>query len=481
MQRQRAEVAPPVALTIAGSDSGGGAGIQADLKTMEAHDVFGTSVITATTAQNTQGVHGTEVLPTDHIADQYTAVVDDLRPGAIKTGMLATAGVIETVAELTDSFSGPIVVDPVMVAATGDRLLTADGEDAYDPLVSDATVVTPNADEAAVLLDRSVSDPDQAREAAVELVEIGATAALVKGGHLDGDVVVDSLAVDADTNVPEPTDIDATVDTRVDRSSSPGTIVQFKSPRVRTDGTHGSGCALSSGIAARLARGETLIDAIAGATAFVGRALRYGLAVGNGPGAVHHLVDLRERAERGPTAEALESVVSRLDTPATRPLASGPGLAVVGATAYADSPSDVATLEGRVQQTPDGVTRARGVRYGVDTRASRVLLGARESRPDYRFAARIAADLEIEFAEILPEEVIILQGDSSPNGTSADANERLAGLIRRGLANTPEAVCAVDQVGVGGSRGVYLFGTDSAALTRRLVAVRDAAAEQEQA
>lgn len=267
MQRQRAEVQPPVALTIAGSDSGGGAGVQADLKTMEAHGVFGTSVITATTAQNTQGVRGTEVLPTEHIADQYDVVTEDFGVGAVKTGMLATSEVIQTVTELTDTFAGPIVVDPVMVAATGDRLLTEAGEEAYASLIANATVVTPNVDETEVLLDRSVSTPTDARQAAATLVKQGANAALVKGGHLDSDTVVDTLVVGPDTPVPKPAEINATVETHVDRSSVDGTIVRFESPRVETDATHGSGCALSSAIAARLARGETLIDAVAGATA----------------------------------------------------------------------------------------------------------------------------------------------------------------------------------------------------------------------
>ncbi len=476
MQRQRAEVQPPIALTIAGSDSGGGAGIQADLKTMEAHGVFGTSVITATTAQNTQGVHGTEVLPTDHIADQYEAVIEDFGVGAVKTGMLATSEVIQTVTELTDSFTGPVVVDPVMVAATGDRLLTEAGEEAYASLLADATVVTPNADETEVLLDRSVSTPETAREAAVTLVEQGANAALVKGGHLDGDMIVDTLAVGPDTHVPRPTEINATVKTHVDRTSSEGAIVRFESPRVETDATHGSGCALSSGIAARLARGESLIPAVAGATAFAGRALRYGLDVGHGPGAIHHLVDLRERADRDPTAEAVESVLSRLETASTRPLVPDSGLAVVGATEFAESPGEVAAVEGCLVCTRDGVRAPRGVRYGADSRTTRALLGAREITPEYRFAARIPADPGVELSELL-DGVLELHGSPLQADTPADSDEQLARLLRRGLREAPESVCVIDTVGIGGPAGAYLFGADTAALTRRLITVRDAATE----
>jgi len=177
-------VSPPVGLTIAGSDSGGGAGIQADLKTMQTHGVFGTSVVTATTAQNTRGVHDVQPLSPDHVRAQYDAVVTDIEPRAAKTGMLATSEIVETVTEALTGFAGPVVVDPVMVAATGDRLLSPEAEAAYDDLIAAATLVTPNADEAAVLVDEPVETAADADAAARTLVERGADAALVKGGHL---------------------------------------------------------------------------------------------------------------------------------------------------------------------------------------------------------------------------------------------------------------------------------------------------------
>ncbi|RLM67322.1 bifunctional hydroxymethylpyrimidine kinase/phosphomethylpyrimidine kinase [Halorubrum sp. Atlit-8R] len=270
-------VDPPVALTVAGSDSGGGAGIQADLTAMTAHGVFGTSVVTATTAQNTRGVEDVNPLPADHVAAQYAAVADDFDVRAVKTGMLATAEIVETVTEAVADADVPLVVDPVMVAATGDRLLSPAAEAAYEDLVAAATLVTPNADEAAVLTGDPVETPADAEAAGRELVALGADAALVKGGHLTGgdggdDAVVDTLV-------------------RADGEGGSGPAVdRFETPRVDTAATHGSGCALSSAIAARLARGESVREAVEAAVEGMTEAVRRGYDVGEGPGAVNPTV-----------------------------------------------------------------------------------------------------------------------------------------------------------------------------------------------
>ena len=279
-------VSPPVALTIAGSDSGGGAGIQADLKTMTSHDVFGTAVVTATTAQNTRGVHDVNPLSADHVAAQYDAVVDDFAPRAVKTGMLATREVVEAATRKLEGFAGPVVVDPVMVAATGDRLLSPAAEDAYDDLIAAATLVTPNADEAAVLVDDAVETPADAAAAGRILVDRGADAALVKGGHLDD---ADGAVDDEDAVVD---DEDAVVDTLVigGGDGDDPRVRRIENPRVDTDATHGSGCTLSSAIAARLARGEPLEAAVVAAVDGMGEAIRRGYDVGAGPGAVNPTV-----------------------------------------------------------------------------------------------------------------------------------------------------------------------------------------------
>ncbi|QHS17767.1 bifunctional hydroxymethylpyrimidine kinase/phosphomethylpyrimidine kinase [haloarchaeon 3A1-DGR] len=276
-------VRPPVALTIAGSDSGGGAGIQADLTAMTAHGVFGTSVVTATTAQNTRGVVDVSPLPTDHVERQYDAVVEDFDVGTVKTGMLATADTIEVVTDRlrgtgmasgTESsgasgFDGPVVVDPVLVAETGDRLLPPAAEDAYADLIAAATLVTPNADEASVLTGREVDDVDSAVAAARDLLETGADAALVTGGHLDGSHLPDESVVDVFLAADD---------------AAPTHVV---SPRIDTAATHGSGCALSSAIAARLARGDPLEAAVEAAARELSDAIRGAYDVGDGPGAVN--------------------------------------------------------------------------------------------------------------------------------------------------------------------------------------------------
>jgi hydroxymethylpyrimidine/phosphomethylpyrimidine kinase len=274
-RRRPAPVERPVALTIAGSDSGGGAGIQADLKTIEAGGAFGTSVITSVTAQHTRGVERTHPVPVDAIEAQIDAVRDDFDVAAVKTGMLGTAAVVEAVTAYAADLPN-LVVDPVMVAASGDRLLDRDAESAYEDLVAEAALVTPNADEAEVLVDGPVETPAAAERAGRELVAAGADAALVKGGHIgDGDTVIDTLVVGSDGE-----------DAGSDGSGS-ATALRFENSRIATDATHGSGCALSSAIAARLARGESLRGAVAAAVDGMGPAIRRGYDVGEGPGAVN--------------------------------------------------------------------------------------------------------------------------------------------------------------------------------------------------
>lgn len=257
----------PIALTIAGSDSGGGAGIQADLKTFYAFGVFGTSAITAITAQNTRGVFGVHAVPAGMVREQIRAVAEDLRPGACKTGMLATRELVATVAEaIREEGLENYVLDPVMVASTGARLLDRDAEAAVAELLLPlATLVTPNLDEAAILTGREIRDEAEMRQAAAALVMRGARAALVKGGHLPGGEVVDIL-------------FDGREFTRWSR------------PRLETKHTHGTGCTLSAAITAGLARGRPLLEAVDDALDFVARALAEAPGLGSGHGPLNHFV-----------------------------------------------------------------------------------------------------------------------------------------------------------------------------------------------
>ncbi|AUV82719.1 bifunctional hydroxymethylpyrimidine kinase/phosphomethylpyrimidine kinase [Salinigranum rubrum] len=374
MSRRAVPDRRPVALTVAGSDSGGGAGIQADLKTMEAHGVFGTSAITSVTAQHTRGVESTHVLPVEEVDAQLTAVRGDFDVAAVKTGMLATTPVVERVTTRLGEWEVPSVVDPVMVATSGDRLLEPEAEAAYEALVREATLVTPNADEAEVLTGVAVEDETAMREAGEALVEMGADAALVKGGHVDTEGVIDLLVTE-------------------------GASHRFESPRVDTAATHGSGCTLSSAIAANLAGGASLVEAVEAGVTFMRRAVRYPLDVGEGPGSVHHLVALRDRAARHATSEAVEGVVDRLvGEEKSRVIVPEVGLNVVGATPYAEETEDVAAVEGRITRTVGGVRPNRGVRFGASSHVARFLLSVREFVPTYRFAANCRYDARVRAA-----------------------------------------------------------------------------------
>ncbi len=261
--------APPIAITIAGSDSSVGAGIEADLKTFTALGVYGAAAITALTAQNTTGVQAVEVVSPAFVLSQIESVVSDLAVGATKTGMLADRAMVETIADAIRRYNlAPLVVDPVMVATSGDVLLAPDAVDAVRRLLLPlADVVTPNLAEAARLLDEGMAESEAAQEAqARRLLAIGARAALVKGGHGAGDEAVDILATATST-------------------------VRFAKPRIATRNTHGTGCTLSAAIAAYLARGAAMEDAIREAKQFTWAAIvaAKDQTIGHGAGPVDHL------------------------------------------------------------------------------------------------------------------------------------------------------------------------------------------------
>lgn len=262
-----------IALTIAGSDSGGGAGIQADLKTFHQFGVFGTSAITAVTAQNTLGVRAWEALSPGLITAQLDALAEDLPPAAVKTGMLGSAAVTGAVADAIRRHRFPhYVLDPVMVASSGDRLLDMDAErTVLERLVPLAELVTPNLDEAAILAGREVRTVDAMEAAAQLLVARGAKAALIKGGHLAGSEVVDVLAL----------------------GGTGGTVRRYTRPRLAARGSHGTGCTLSAAITAGLALGATLERAVEDALDFVHRAIAAAPGLGSGHGPLNHFVAAR--------------------------------------------------------------------------------------------------------------------------------------------------------------------------------------------
>jgi hydroxymethylpyrimidine/phosphomethylpyrimidine kinase len=256
-----------IALTIAGSDSGGGAGIQADLKTFHQFGVFGTSVICAVTAQNTQGVRAWQALPPGLVAEQIDALADDLPPQAVKSGMLGSAAVVAAVADGIARRQLPhYVLDPVMVASSGDRLLEREAERLMgERLVPLAELVTPNLDEARILVEDDVATPDAMERAGHALLARGARAVLIKGGHLSGGTITDVLV-------------------------TPGGVRRFTHPRLDTTSTHGTGCTLSAAVTAGLAHGRPLEQAVTDALDFVQRAIAAAPGLGRGRGPLNHFV-----------------------------------------------------------------------------------------------------------------------------------------------------------------------------------------------
>jgi hydroxymethylpyrimidine/phosphomethylpyrimidine kinase len=258
-------------LIVAGSDSGGGAGIQADIKAVTAMNAFAATAITALTAQNTEGVHGVVAVDPAFIAQQIEVVLTDIGADALKTGMLHSAEVIAVVASTLKKHAPgvPLVVDPVMVAKGGHRLLQSAAEAALrSTLLPMATLVTPNLPEAEVLAGLPVRTEADMRRAAERLVGLGARAVLLKGGHLEGDRVVDVLLHD-------------------------GHFERFEDPRIQTRHTHGTGCTLASATAAGLAQKMSLFDAVARARAYVRQAIATAPGFGRGHGPLNHAVTVR--------------------------------------------------------------------------------------------------------------------------------------------------------------------------------------------
>jgi hydroxymethylpyrimidine/phosphomethylpyrimidine kinase len=259
-------------LTIAGSDSSGGAGIQADLKTMCALGVYGMSVITAVTAQNTQGVYGVREIDTDMVDRQIRAVFEDIRVDAVKVGMVSSAGIIRTIRDRLLALGAQnIVVDPVMVSKSGYALLREEALPAIRELTAIAGVVTPNIPEAEILAGFPIKTEEDMRRAAVIIAEQGAKNVLIKGGHRMEDGAGDMLL-------------------------SGGNFVFLRAPRIDTKNTHGTGCTLSTAIASRLALGDTVEAAVRAAKAYITQAIMDSYDVGKGTGPVGHLSALYRRA-----------------------------------------------------------------------------------------------------------------------------------------------------------------------------------------
>ncbi|MFB6136410.1 MAG: bifunctional hydroxymethylpyrimidine kinase/phosphomethylpyrimidine kinase [Halobacteriaceae archaeon] len=442
-----------VALTVAGSDSGGGAGVQADLKTMEALGVFATSAVTSVTAQNTRGVRAIDDVSTDVVEGQVRAVAEDFDVGAAKTGMLSSAAIIETVAATLEEFAFPLVVDPVMVAQSGDRLLAEAAEGVLrEELLPRATLATPNLPEAEVLAGASVEDEADVREAAASIAAGGPDAVLVTGGHLGDGELVDVLHADGRTRT-------------------------FRKPRLDTPNTHGSGCTVSAAVAAGLARGDDLPAAVERAEAFVERAIRYGLSVGEGDGPVHHLAGLRNEAACRETLAAVRETVRAFEERDVSRLVPEVGLNVAVATPYAMDAGEVAAVEGRVHRTLDGVRAAGGPWLGASSHVARLLLAARDRDPSVAAAVNVRLDDEVAAAarDLWDAVEVDRTEEADADPTEGREGGTMSWTVERATAGRETVPDAVFDRGAVGKEAMCRVFADSAAAVREKVLELDGA------
>ncbi|MGQ9539399.1 MAG: bifunctional hydroxymethylpyrimidine kinase/phosphomethylpyrimidine kinase [Candidatus Bathycorpusculaceae bacterium] len=341
----------PVAITIAGSDSGGGAGIQADLKTFAALGVHGTTAITSVTAQNTYSVKAVEDLKPEIIREQIRAVAEDFGIDAGKTGMLHTWEMIEVVTSEVSKYDFPLVVDPVMVAKSGASLLKPEAINALkNSLLPLATVITPNKFEAEKLSEMEINDLKKAEVAAKKISEMGPRAVVIKGGHLEGEMVTDILYYE-------------------------GQIRKFSSPRIDSKTTHGTGCSFSAAIAAELAKKMDIPTAVENAKKFVILSIKFGLNIGKGYGPVNPMASLYHEASKYYVLQNLERAKTLLEANSEiAALVPEVGMNVAMAIPYSEGVEDIAAIGGRIVKTAEGVKAVGNPKFGASRHLAKYLI-----------------------------------------------------------------------------------------------------------
>ena len=369
----------PVAITIAGVDSGGGAGVAADLKTFTALGVYGTLAITSVTAQNTFEVRDIHDIPPETIKSQIRAVSEDLGIDAGKTGMLSTKKIINAVVSEVRNIGFPLVVDPVMIAKSGAKLLREDAVGALkNNLIPLAVVVTPNIPEAEVLTGIKIRNSKAAREAAQVIVEeLGAEAAVVKGGHLSGGHAIDVLYY---------------------RNK----FYEFKAPRIPTKTTHGTGCSFSAAIAAELAKGKPIPEAVRIVKEFITKAVEYGLNLGSGHGPVNPAAWVAIPASKWEVIQELSRAAEYLKVNGKYVNAVVPevfiNLGMALPKPYARGINDVAAFPGRIGRYKKTIIIRSNPEFGVSSHIARAILAMMEFNPEMRAAGNISFNKDIERA-----------------------------------------------------------------------------------
>lgn len=355
----------PRVLTVAGSDSGGGAGIQADLKTIALLGGFGMSAVTALTAQNTMGVKGIHEVPADFVGEQMEAVISDIGVDAMKTGMLGNAGIVRVVCQKVRKYRlSKVVVDPVMVAKSGAKLLSPEAEDVLKKeLLPLASVITPNLPESEALTQRKIRALPGMREAALRLHKMGAKNVLIKGGHLSGEA------------------IDIFFDGRK--------FYEFKSPRIPTPHTHGTGCTISAAIAVHLAKGSSVLEAVEKAKTFVTSAIQFSLPLGGGHGPVNPYAPAANEIERYRIIQSLKEAFQKLQEKKVGHLFPEVQSNLGYALPYARGPEDIAAFPGRLVRVGKEVLKVADPDFGASQHIARIILTAMAYDPEMRSAMNL--------------------------------------------------------------------------------------------
>ncbi len=352
-------------LTIAGSDSGGGAGIQADLKAITLLDGYGMSVVTALTAQNTLGVQAIQEISASFVAKQIDSVLSDIGADAIKTGMLPNREIIEVVAKKIKQYGiETVVVDPVMVSKNGVPLIRKDAQEALiRRLIPLSLMVTPNLYEASILTGLKVNSIDGMRKAAVRLWELGAKNVLIKGGHLRG-MAIDILF---DGN----------------------NYAEISAPRIKTKNTHGTGCTLASAIATLLAKGESIPEAVRKAKLFINLAIQAGLPIGKGNGPTNPSAYILKEMERYPVLQELKRAIRVLKENQIGPLIPEVSSNLGYALPFAEGIGDVAAFPGRIIRVGETIAVLGDPEFGVSQHVARIILTVMKWNPEYCSAMNI--------------------------------------------------------------------------------------------
>lgn len=417
----------PRVLTIAGSDSGGGAGVQADLKTIAALGGFGMTAITALTAQNTRGVEEIFEVPPAFVERQMDAVLSDLGADAAKTGMLARAETVRTVARKIREYGiENVVVDPVMVAKGGDRLLAGDAVDALvSELIPLARVVTPNLPEAAALTGSEVQTSEQMRRAAIAIHRMGARTVLVKGGHLSGDA--QDLLFDGET------------------------FREYCAARIETENTHGTGCTYAAAIATLLSQGFDLPEAVSRAKTLVTDAIRFSLDLGGGHGPVDGHAPIERELERFRLIEEMKHALSRLKEASIGSLIPEVQSNLGAALAGAEGPEEVAAIPGRVVRLRNSIATVAEPEFGASRHIASIVLTTMRYDPSHRSAMNLRYSPElVARCERLGLQVRRFDRRDEPSDVKAKEGASLAWGVASVLEReprVPDAICDEGDVG----------------------------------